>query len=74
MTYHERWAKAYTLGHNLYKLRGARLAHFATAYADLTEGVAYPLPPDTFYMLWDLGDVYEGVPDPGGEHWRERVA
>jgi hypothetical protein len=57
---------AYSYGHNVPRMGGRRLVHFASAYADVCESSGRMLDLGDFYAKWESGNTYEGTPD---EHW-----
>jgi hypothetical protein len=65
-TWSDRWAEAYSFGHNVIHLCDRRLTHFANAYADICEEVE-ALVPDlemtlgAFWLQWDAGDSFVGT-------------
>ena len=66
-TWQDDYAAAYSYGHNVQRLSGRRLDHFAHAFADLREEVHslfddLDLTLDAFWLRWDRGD-YFGTPD-----------
>jgi hypothetical protein len=66
-TWSDRWAEAYSFGHNVVKLRNGRLAHFANAYADICEEVEalalddLEMTLEAFWLLWDGGNSFFGT-------------
>lgn len=68
-SYH--YCRAYSDGHNTHGLRGKRLDHYASAFADITvevDGLAPDLEMtlEAFWIQWDAGATFEGS---ATEHW-----
>lgn len=64
MTWAERYARAYEVGHNLFRLPSWQLGRFAHAYADLTEDE----PNWTVTFFHDAWDAGEFEPDTMGRY------
>lgn len=60
------WARAYSDGHNNRAMRNGRLAHYASAYADICEETGQRLDFAAFYSVWEAGATFEGT---WSEHW-----
>ena len=67
MNWEDYYGLGYSDGHNNRRLRGARLNHYAHAYADICERSGETIAPDVFFLQWDSGSAYEGTVT---ENWR----